>query len=176
MRSARSLVLGLVLASLVALPGCGYRRALPPPPGASSVGVAFFLNETPERDLERELALELAAAVRDLVQAPLEDPSRADVVVTGRLTDYRRRGGIRDPQNRLLESGVSVLVEAWLADGRTGAPLTSKVIVTSSIGYLIPEPGGELQARSRGLRHLADRIVLDLFQPTAPPPLPPTGS
>jgi hypothetical protein len=159
--------LALALALPAALGGCGYSRALSAPPGAASVGVTFFANDTPVRDLERELAVELAASVRDLVQTPLAEPQRADVRVEGRLGEYRRRGGIRDPENRLLESGVQVLVEAWLVDARTGEPLTAVLSATTAVGYLIPEPGGEEQARSRALRHLADRIVLDLFHPAA---------
>ena len=165
--SAARILLALSVVYLGALYGCGYSRALSAPPGTSTVGVTFFTNDTPVRDIERDLAVELAAAVRDLVQTPLAAPQNADVRVEGRIGEYRRRGGIRDPENRLLESGVQVAVEAWLVDARTGEPLTAVLRTTTAVGYLIPEPGGEEQARARALRHLADRIVLDLFHPAA---------
>ena len=152
------------LAAALSVPGCGYSRSLVPPPGIGSIGVVYFHNDTPERDLERDFAVELSAAVRDLVRAPLADPREADVWVTGRLVDYRRRGGIRDPDNRLLESGVQIQVEAWLVDARSGERLTAAARATTTVGYLVPEPGGEENARARTLRHLADRVVLDLFQ------------
>lgn len=162
---ARSALARALLAALIALASsCGYSRSLVPPPGTGSIGVVYFHNDTPERDLEREFAVELSSSVRDLVRAPLADPREADVRIEGRLADYRRRGGIRDPDNRLLESGVQVLVEAWLVDARSGERLTGTARATTAVGYLIPEPGGEEAARARTLRHLADRVVLDLFQ------------
>jgi hypothetical protein len=162
-----SLLLAGSLALGALLGGCGYSRSLSPPPGAQSVGVTFFANDTLVRDLERDLAVELSAAVRDLVQAPLAEPRRADVLVVGRLGEYRRRGGIRDPENRLLESGVQIFVEAWLTDAHSGERVTGIVRATTAVGYLIPDPGGEGLARARALRHLADRVVLDLFHPSA---------
>lgn len=168
--SARLLALALVLVATVT--GCGYHRALAPPPGARSVGVALFVNDSPERDLERELSVHLTEALRDLVEAPIESPAEADVLVAGRIVDYRRRGGIRDKDNRLLESGVGVVVEAWLVDRRSARPLGAHAAASTQVGYIVDASAGERIARARALRHLADRLILDLFQPEGGPVLP----
>lgn len=189
MRRARALApLGLALGALgfaLGLAGCGWHTSLAPPPGKSTVAVEIFSvaaspEAVPQRDLEPELHAQISRAVSDLVQARLVPAEAADVIVRGRLTAYRRRGGVRSAENELLESGVRVAVEAWLVDGRTGETIGKHASTARWAGYAVGDVAAEPAARERVMRTLAERLVLDLFGPprstgeaVPPPPAPP---
>lgn len=105
----------LALLALAALPGgCGYTTGLRVPPGIDTVGVEVFGNDGRLRDLEFDLQEALSDSTRRLVHAPLVDPRDADLVLRGRIVEYRRRGGIRSTDNELLEDGVRITVEVQL--------------------------------------------------------------
>lgn len=165
--SRRALAALLVLAAALAS-GCGYSTGFTPPEGRS-VGVAFFENVSKERDLDRDFHGPLTEAVQRVVHAPLVAAERADYRIQGRMLELRRRNGIRDSQNRLLETGVQVVVEAELV--LAGAPLDAqgrpevlrRVRVTDERGYVRSDPFGEANARALVLRNIADRVVIDLF-------------
>jgi lipopolysaccharide assembly LptE-like protein len=137
-----------------------------------TVGVEFFANDSPVRDLERDLQAALSRSVERLVRAPLISPKHSDVVLRGRILDYARRSGIRSPQNQLLETGVRIVVEGELA--RRPAPgqdpadpslILRRTRFGTESGYRLLETQGEADARTRVLENLADRLVLDLFAP-----------
>jgi hypothetical protein len=155
-----------VLAAAV-LAGCGYSTSLQAPDRKGTVGIEIFGNDAYERDLERPFDDQLTGAFRSLVDAPLVDVSRADVLVRGTIHSYTRRSGIRSPDNQLLETGVTIEVTAALYDRASGKRLSEDFKATSSVGYLV---GGvtenELDARDRALRHIAQELVLDLFAPS----------
>jgi hypothetical protein len=93
---------------------CGYSAGFRVPDDVETVGVEIFGNDSKLRDLELELHETLVRSVSRLVHAPLVDPGEADLVVRGRVVEYRRRGGIRSPDNELLETGVRIVVDAQL--------------------------------------------------------------
>jgi hypothetical protein len=154
------------------LAACGYQSGLVAPEGARTIGVEFFGNDGPLRDVEVELQDELAQSIQRMVNLRLVDPARADLIVRGRVIDYSRRSGIKSPQNQLLETGVRITVEASLIDPTRrfdpqGKLLTLRVLrqarTTAESGFRIVEPDGERAARARAMRNLADRLALDLF-------------
>jgi hypothetical protein len=153
-------VLALLLAS------CGYSTGLIPPADARTVGVAYFDNRGRFPDLERELHRELTRSVGDLVAAPLADPDRADALVRGRILSTTRRGGVRNKENELLESGLHLVVEArlWGPDG----PLGPAVRHDTWVGIRLDRLGREGEARKRALAQLADALVMDLFAGNRP--------
>jgi hypothetical protein len=105
----------LALLALALLGGsCGYTTGLRVPPGIDSVGVEVFGNDGRLRDLELDLQDALSESTRRLVDAPLVDPNSADLVLRGRIVEYRKRGGIRSTDNELLEDGVRISVEVQL--------------------------------------------------------------
>lgn len=164
MRRAAALLLALVCAA------CGYRTGFTPPDDVT-VGVAFFDNQSKERNLERDLHGPLTDSVQRLVDAPLVTPSAAEYRIEGRVLDFRRRGGIRDTNNVQLETGVRITVEARLMRrglaGVAGAPSEPEILrmitVSDERGYALDDPDGESQARENALRNIADRIVIELF-------------
>jgi len=160
---ARALV---PLALLVALgaAACGYRAGLTLPEHTETVGVEVFDNDSLLRNIELDLAQSLARAVTDRVSAPLVPSGRADVVVRGRIVDYRRRGGIRTRENELLETGIRFSVEASLVRRSTGEVLRETSTSLWS-GYFAGDLESELAARDRAFVYLAEELVLDLFRP-----------
>jgi hypothetical protein len=163
----RILALGLLLGA--ALAGCGYRTGMVLTDTGETVGVEFFANDSKVPDLERELHGYVTDALNRMVHAPLVAPNRADLVVSGRVVDYSRRGGIRSVENELLEMSVRMTIEARLvrrsrdADGTRREEVVATNTFGSDSGFRVEEGEGELDARDRVLRNIADRIVLDLI-------------
>jgi hypothetical protein len=153
----------LLAASLMS--ACGYETGLHVAERHASIGVEIFGNETHERDIERPLHDQITRAVRDLTDAPLEDPSHAEVIIRGTVRQFRRRGGVRSEDNKLLETGVYIEVEASLIDRRSGRALGPPKIASGWIGFVLDEQDNEAKARERNIRKIADQVVLDLFAP-----------
>lgn len=163
--SARRLFSMVALLAAGLCGACGYETGLRVAERHASIGVEIFGNETHERDLERPLHSEITRAVRDLTDAPLDDPAHAEVIVRGTVRQFRRRGGVRDEDNHLLETGVYIEVEASLIDRRSGRALGPPKISSGWIGFVLDEQDNEAHARERDMRKIADQVVLDLFTP-----------
>lgn len=161
---------GLLAAAGLFLAGCGWSTGLGLPEEAGDVetiGVAIF-DRSPsvlERGLEQRMNQSLSRVVVDLVGAPLASPDEADLVLRGRILEYRRRGGIRSSDNELLETGVKITVLAELVARSTGEPVRPPIQRSVWSGYTIGDPENEDDARDRALRYLSETIVLDLFRP-----------
>lgn len=170
---------GLLLLLLAS--GCGWHAGLVPPEGAETIGIQWFSVEEGllERDLEPRLQEALTRAVSDLVDLRLVDPREADLVLTGQILDYSRRGGIRSPQHQLLQTSVRITVDARL-ERRTSGVVLAQTHSTLPAGYVtavrsgtdpstgettfdVAPPGEEDLARARALRILAESMVLELF-------------
>jgi hypothetical protein len=147
------------------LAGCGYKAGLPVADEYSSIGVEIFGNDSYERDLERAVHAELTRAVRDVCNVPIDAPATAQVIVRGTILDYQRRGGVRTRDNALLETGLTITVEATLIDQRSRRPIGPAETASGSVGYMVDEQDGERTARDRALRKLCDELVLRLFAP-----------
>lgn len=110
----RAAAAALALALAACSGACGYSAGLRVPEGVETVGVEVFGNDSKLRDLELELHSALVDSTSRLVQAPIVDPREADLVLRGRVVEYRHRSGIRDPSNVLLETGVRIVVDVQL--------------------------------------------------------------
>lgn len=162
-RARPALVAGLALVGLSL--GCGYSSGLRVAQHHRSVGVQVFGNDSYERDLEQPLYEEISRALRDYSDAPLVAPDEADAVLRGKITAFRRRSGIRSPENKLLETGVYVEVEATLSHPGAKQPIKGPVKAGAWVGYVIGPSENEREARARVLRHVAEELVLDLLAP-----------
>ena len=141
---------------------CGWHAGLELPPGANNLGLEYFDNQTPEPDLEAELALELSDFLVSHLEAPLVAPDRADLVVRGTLLRFRRRGGARSRSNELLEVGVRVDATAELVQRSTGAVLARSASGVWS-SFATKSAFDEFEARQRALRHVAEALLLELL-------------
>ena len=164
MRAPWALALGVCALALCAQ-SCGYTTGLKVLEKHASVGLEIFGNDSYERDLERPLHDAISRSLRDLTDVPIERSDRAEVVIRGTIKTYNRRAGVRSPQNRLLETGVYIEVEATLFDRASGRALGPPDHVSQPIGFVLGDPDAERTARDRALRHIADQVVLDLFAP-----------
>ena len=143
--------------------GCGYSSRLALPTERRTVGIEVFDNDTPRPELERDLHLELVRSGRKLIGTPIVTPSTADLVVRGTIREYHRRMGVRTGDNLLLETGLTIVVEAELWDRARGALVAGPIPVGIQVGYTLDARGNESDARQRALRNVADRVLLDLF-------------
>ncbi len=164
MRFLQALLLGVALGSA----SCSWSTGLQLDPGRASIGAEIFANDSLEPDLERAMHAELTRSLINLVEAPIAAPGVADVVIRGRIETYWRRAGIRNRDNRLLESWVDISVSASLWDRTEGKIRSGPVSDRIQVGYTLERTGSEAEAARRALKNLADRIVLALL--TAPPP------
>ncbi|MBI5431662.1 MAG: hypothetical protein HZA52_02405 [Planctomycetes bacterium] len=167
--------LALLLAALGL--GCGYNTGFLVSKNVGSIGVEVFDNTSKVRDLEADVHDHLTESLRSRTEAHLVPPSLAELVIRGRVLDYSRRSGIRSRDNQLLETGVQIAVEAELVRRRADPDAQEEVLrriqVEEESGFRLQEANGELDARDRVLRRLADRIVLELlseFTQEASPP------
>lgn len=153
--------------ALVCATACGWHAGLGAPAGAHSVGVEAARREgrVLERGLEPELTDALSEAVVDWLDLPLVAPGEADLVVRGEILEYRRRGGVRNRDNQLVETAVFVRARAELFDRRQGHALGSAVQAQEWSGYALDDPANEQAARQRALRHVAVSLILGLFEP-----------
>ena len=151
------------LALLSLISACGYSTTLRLPEGHESVAVEVFANDSPLPVLERALYSSLDANVGRMVSAPLKAPSRADLVVRGRIIDYYRLAGVFDKEGGLAGSGVVLLVRAWLVDTRTGERVGAEWQWSREVRYAIQVGQSESGALELALTTLSQELVLDLF-------------
>jgi hypothetical protein len=149
------------------LSACGWHAGLGGPEGARTVGVEAVQRDGKvlERGLEPQLTDALSEAVVDWVGLPLVSSAQADLVVRGEVLEYRRRGGVRNQDNELVETAVFVRASAELFDRRTGKPVGAAVQAQEWSGFGLDDPMNEDAARARALRHVAVSLILGLFEP-----------
>ncbi|MEQ1894010.1 MAG: hypothetical protein ABL998_15825 [Planctomycetota bacterium] len=154
----------LLAALLLALPACGWHAGLVAPEGAESIGVEAARRAATvlERGLEPRFTDALSDAVVDWVDLELSDPAEADWVLRAEILEYRRRGGVRNQDNELIETAVFVRARAELVERRTGRR-RGPVQAQEWSGYALEDVENELPASERALRHVAASLILDLF-------------
>ena len=158
---SRGLCLGLL-----AVAACGWRAGLPVPAGARSIGVEVSTRDGQvlERGLEPELTAALSQAVVDWVDLPLVAPDQADLVLRSEVVDYRRRGGVRNTENELIETAIFVRARAELYDRRSGRVIEGPRLAQEWSGFALDAAvPSEEEAQTRVLRHVAAALVLELF-------------
>ena len=170
MRSRRATrgLLGLV--ALLAA-SCGWRAGYELPGGAQTVAVEYLDNRTLLRELEVPFAEELHRALLDRVPVQLGAGAETDLVIRGTLIDLRRRGGVTNVENDLLEGGEAIQVELVLvrrADGEVLARAERQMDAGFALEPFESPSSAAAQpaAQRRLLRYLAEGLVIDLLQAT----------
>jgi len=151
------------LATLLSLAGCGYTSGVRLPGEARSVGVEVFGNSSPFPEVERELFSCLSTQASRMIAGELKAPGRADVVIRGNIDDYQRVHGVQSSDGDLQESGVRILLHAWLEDRVGGDMLGEVLYFDQTLRYIIGVRESESGARRGVLATLCQEIILDLF-------------
>ena len=155
------LILGLSLT--LGVSSCGYTHGVLLPEEATSIGVAVFDNTSLFPEVEGEVFACMSTQASRMVSGRMLSPNRADLVVHGRILEYRRLGGAVDPQGRLLSSGVQVRLQAWIVDRRHGERIGQIVEVDRPVRYIFGAGEAEIGARRAALENLCQGVVLDLL-------------
>ena len=154
----------------LALAACGWRAGLPVPANAKTIGVEVARRDGKvlERGLEPELTAALSQAIVDWVDLTLVAPDEADLVLRSEVLEYRRRGGVRNLRNELIETAVFVRARAEIVDRRTGKVLGEPKVAQEWSGFALDEAvAHEEEAQTRVLRHVAAALVLEVFDDSA---------
>ncbi len=145
------------LAVLIAtLSGCGYTTGLSLPLERRTIGIELFANDSPERDLERELHTRLLRKTRELVDARVVAPERAEVVMRLGEWESRRghcyagkpptagRSGVLPPGHRVCRFRGGEVQTSWrsgLAAPPRLPPFRVRSVSSSGVPLLVVRPG-----------------------------------
>ncbi len=159
---------------LCGVSGCGYTLGFRAPPGARTVAVPIFNNAT--FPLRREVEFELTSAFRQEVQARtglvlIDESSNPDLVVRGRILDFRERVVAEGRLDQKTESQVLALVELQIENYLDGTRRIEAVNDLEPFSIL----AGETFAvgRRRAIRNLAEKLVVAMEDWTGSLPEPP---
>ena len=166
--------LGLIF-SLTFLGGCGYTTKSILAPGIKSICIDNFANGI---DLSREitdkradysyrpgLETDITRGVIDrfLFNGRLDIKSRenADLVLTGKLTDFRQFPLSYDNEENVEEYRIEIFVEVELSDRRDGKLLWKESSFMGQTSYTVsgPHAKSEEEAIKLAVKDLAVRIV-----------------
>lgn len=154
-------LLGVLL--LASLASCGYTSGVRLPAGAQTLGVTVFDNFGPQPEVERDLFACLSSQANRMVDAELVAPQKADLVIRGEIVEYRRLHGILNKEGQLQQSGVRLILRAWIEDQRLGVRIGDTMQVDQAVRYVIHAGEEEFGARQTALQHLCQELILDLF-------------
>jgi len=150
----------LLLASLAS---CGYTSGIRLPADARTIGVTVFDNLGPQPEVERDLFACLSSQANRMIDAELVAPQNADLVIRGEIVEYRRLHGILNKEGQLQQSGVRLILRAWIEDQRLGVRIGDTMQVDQAVRYVIHAGQEEFGARTTALQHLCQELILDLF-------------
>lgn len=145
------------------LVGCGYSSGVRLPLGARSVGVEAFGNVGPFPEVEREVFAILSTQASRMIDGDVVPPGQADLLICGQIEDYRRLHGVQSAEGSLQESGVRIMLRAWLEDSREGQQIGQVLYYDQSVRYILGVREGEAGARRAALDQLCQEVILDLF-------------
>jgi hypothetical protein len=149
-------LLPLAIALLAA--GCGYRAGYTVRGDVQSIAVPIFANDTYYRNIEIGLTREVITAVEKRTPYRIVDSAAADVVLEGRISDYRTVVLQEDAHNEPTETELVLVVKVSLRRTSDGKTLYQGEVRE---GENFSPPIGETQEETRAFlfRRAAIRIV-----------------
>jgi hypothetical protein len=156
-------VISLFSISLMAGSGCGYHLGYQTPPGVRTVSVPIFQNDT--FPLRRDVEYDLTSAFRQEIQARtslrvIDESASPDLVVRGRILEFRERVVAEGPLDEVIESNLVALVELQIENYLDGT------VETRRAGNVEPfsiQAGESFEdGRRRAIRNIAEKLVVAL--------------
>ncbi len=114
---------GFFLIALIC--GCAYSFRSPSALQGKSIAIPPFESTTARYGIRDELTQALIQAFRDDNRLKVTDPGKADFLLLGTLTDYKKEPYTYDRQENLLSYKVSLFVDYSLKDTKTDSTLWS---------------------------------------------------
>lgn len=142
--------------------GCGY-RSVSYIKEVSTVAVPIFDNQTAYRDLEFELTRAIHNQIKSSTPFRLEPkPERADLLLKGEITSYRKPVAIEGTLDSVLASDILMTVKAVLIDQKTGKTIMEKTY-TARADLIPSRMQDESTARAR-IYEMVSRWVVSLLE------------
>ncbi len=139
---------------------CGYSLGYRAPPGVETVAVPIFQNAT--FPLRRGVEYEITSRFREELQArtPLRlvDSRSADLVIVGRVREFRDPTVAEGPHDERIESVLVVAVDLTIEDYVNGTRSEATVEVVEPFSDQLGETA--MSVRSRAFKNLAERMAL----------------
>jgi hypothetical protein len=139
--------LGLLV--LGALSGCGYGTGSSLDAKYQTIHVSAFFDETREYDLQAPLT---NAIIRKFVvdnRLEVTDADRADLIVEGKILDYRLRGLTYDQDDEVTQFLVVVTAAVRVTDTESGEVLWQEPLMAGETSYYT-RAAGQSSDRLRG--------------------------
>jgi outer membrane lipopolysaccharide assembly protein LptE/RlpB len=167
---------GLVLAAALLAPACGYHiggKAVLIPDTVHTISISAFANSTVRNTLARLLPAEMEREFHTRTKYTIiSDPSQADAVLTGALTNFNSMGTTTDPATgRATSAQVVVTVTITLTERKTGKVLYShpnyefreRFEVATNPAVYFDESGTAIQRVARDVAHSVVSAILEAF-------------
>lgn len=154
----------ILLLTALSVTGCGYSLGYRTPPGVKTVAVPIFWNAT--FPLRREVEMDLTSAFRQEIQARtdlriIDESSSPDMVVRGRILDFRERVVAEGDRDAKLESNLVARVELEVENYRDGTTWTTQVSDVEPFSSIEGGEGFDV-GRRRAIRNVAEKLVVAL--------------
>lgn len=153
----------IVCVAVVLCVGCGYQANFPVPEGVSRIAVKVFKNDTLYRNADFEFTQQLIREINAKTPLKIVDASKADLVVSGRISHYQPhvlREGFEDQvEEYQLTIGVDVIIER--PDGTVFWEMKN---IRRSANYSITRGETQRWAREEAMRELARKVVSLVFE------------
>lgn len=176
LRSSAGWIAAAVVFLSEAVSGCGYSIGYRETPGVRTVAVPTFHNAT--FPIRREIEYEITSAFRQELQARtslriIDELASPDMVVRGRILEFRERVVAEGKQDQKTESSLVALVELQIENYKGG---TLRVERVSDVEPFSIQAGESFDdGRRRAIRNLAEKLVIAAEDWSGGEPLPEEG-
>jgi hypothetical protein len=116
---------GIGISLLTLVLGCAYSFRSPSALQGKAIAIPPFESKTTRYGVRDELTQAVIQAFRDDNRLKVTDPAKADLLLLGTLTDYRKEPFTYDRQEQLLNYKVRLFVDYSLKDAKSDSILWS---------------------------------------------------
>ena len=156
--------IGVLIAAIVTVSGCGYQAGGPFRTDVKSVYVDMFESREFRRDLEFLLTEAVKKRVGMSTPYRLASKEKADTILTGTVLEQRQAAFAPDFLTRQpREKQMTMIVQLQWKDLRSGEILLDQPVELQSVDYLPPAGETEKYSQQKAMDRLAARIVAKMY-------------